>query len=626
MPSDTPTADTSRRLLRPDSYTGQPHTTCGSQPAAGSSVLPLGGDRSSQHQPTVTQGPAEHDNQLTDLTIHSDDEENEEAEPWTHIPGPSDEDMSDSEDDSTFGTAVQYWRGPVMSTSWSLPAAAWVLSIKYGNPIKYDNGDCPKSENSQDTPLGNTTPANKRRVNWDPRLTPAKKGKQRIGDLVNTNMALSRAQTEPTTKTDGLQIQFSDLTLEMGVENAKVASQISAAALKDKRIQELETTIADQIALVAQRDAKVRDLEATTASLSQEQVRTISRMNNLQAQVSKLDLEMTAKNEELIARTTAASPKDEEIRRLAGTLVDLIRAQEKAKDDKADLQVRLELADGKIAKLEANLSARDRELYNAVAEIKHTRQTLETVTDSLSAEKNVNRTASLQVLLKSAEDELQAVSADLNDHRKNLETERSRNDTLANKVECLEEAQLRSPIEKEISDRKMKELVEMVSLNQDTIRDLQADAASRSTLLGQLQDDRTIYDAERACLLQQLMAESARSHCVKEVLPKSLAGVLGNTQDVQVFLGDQADETVLIRVQRFLNEQTAFIIFEKSDRTRTLWYESLDRCTAYTAEWDCYLRLKKGPEETTIEVRIHDIDSEVLEGWLKGAGPENAKP
>ena len=108
MPSDTPTADTSRRLLRPDSYTGQPHTTCGSRPAAGSSVLPLGGDRSSQHQPTVTQGTAEYDNQLTDLTIHSDDEDNEEAEPWTQIPGPSDEDMSDSEDDSTFGTAVQY--------------------------------------------------------------------------------------------------------------------------------------------------------------------------------------------------------------------------------------------------------------------------------------------------------------------------------------------------------------------------------------------------------------------------------------------------------------------------------------------------------------------------------------
>ena len=481
-------------------------------------------------------------------------------------------------------------------------------------------------ENSQDTRSGNTTPANKRRVNWDARLTPAKKGKQRIGDLVNTNMALSRAQTEPTTKTAGLQTQFSELSLEMGVENTKVASQLSAAALNDKRIQELERTIADQIALVAQRDAKVRDLEATTASLSQEQVRTTSRMNNMQAQVSKLDLEMTAKNEELIARTTAASPKDEEIRRLAGTLVDLVRAQEKAKDDKADLQVRLELADGKIAKLEANLSARDRELYNAVAETEHTRQTLEEVANSLSAEKNANRTANLQVLLKSAEDELQAVSADLNDHRNTLEKERSKNGTLANKAEYLEEAQMRSSTEKEISDGKLKELVGMVSLNQQTIRDLEADAASKSTLLGQLQDDRTIYDAERACLLQQLMAESARSHCAVDELPRSLAGVFGNAQDVRVFLGEQADETVLIRLQRFLNEQTAFIILEKSDRTRTFWYESLDRCTVDVANWECYLRLKKGPEETTTEVRIDGVGFSVLEDWLKGAGPGEAKP
>ena len=518
----------------------------------------------------------------------------------------------------------------------------------------------------------------------------------KIGDLENTNMALSRAQTEAKGKIDDLQVQLSDLTIEMGFENAKMASQISAAALKDKRIQGLETTIADQIALVDQRDAKIRDLEdanmgysrsqakanwklenlqnqvskldlklrvkseeldlqtaaadtkdkriqalettneetlalvaqrdaevrdldATNASLSQEQVRTIGRMNILQAQVSKLDLEMTAKNEELIAQTTAASLKDGEIRRLADTQLDLLRAQEKAKDDKAHLQLILELADGKIENLEANLSTRDRELYDAVAETKHTRQTLEEVADSLSAEKTANRTASLEILLKRAEDGLQAISADLNDHRKNLEKERSKNGTLADKVECLEEARLRCSTEKEISDRKMKELVEMVSLNQLTIRDLEADAASKSTLLGQLQNDRTIYDTERACLLQQLMAESARSHCVKEELPKSLAGVFGNTQDVQVLLGEQADETVLIRVQRFLNEQMAFIILEKSDHTRTFWYESLDRCIAYTAEWDCYLRLKKGPEETTIEVRIHGIDSEVLEGWLKGA-------
>lgn len=102
MQSDKPAANTPRRLLRRDSTAGEASNNHGA-----SSIPPLGDDHASQHRPIVSQSSRSISDQLTDFTALSSDEDDVDAEAWTQIPGPSDEDMSDS-DDSLVDTPMHY--------------------------------------------------------------------------------------------------------------------------------------------------------------------------------------------------------------------------------------------------------------------------------------------------------------------------------------------------------------------------------------------------------------------------------------------------------------------------------------------------------------------------------------
>ncbi|KAL9071316.1 MAG: hypothetical protein Q9161_004332 [Pseudevernia consocians] len=76
-------------------------------------------------------------------------------------------------------------------------------------------------------------------------------------------------------------------------------------------------------------------------------------------------------------------------------------------------------------------------------------------------------------------------------------------------------------------------------------------------LQGQLSyanQQRTIYDAERICLLSQLMAQSKQIYWAAQESLKSLWGVGTDTMDVRMLMGVQVGETVLIRTQRLQQE------------------------------------------------------------------------
>ena len=105
MQSENPTPNTPQPFFRRGGDNSQSSTTQGPQFPVDGNVLPVGGDHTSHHQPIENQSSASISNQLIDLT--ASDEEDADSITWTQISGPSNEDMSDS-DESSLDTAVQY--------------------------------------------------------------------------------------------------------------------------------------------------------------------------------------------------------------------------------------------------------------------------------------------------------------------------------------------------------------------------------------------------------------------------------------------------------------------------------------------------------------------------------------
>ena len=114
------------------------------------------------------------------------------------------------------------------------------------------------------------------------------------------------------------------------------------------------------------------------------------------------------------------------------------------------------------------------------------------------------------------------------------------------------------------------------------------------------------------------MAESIRLRYDVGSLPNDLVNIVGDREDVRVFLGAIEGEPVLLRVQKLCRARSAFIIIQKGDHTRTMWHEHLDRCTIYLPQSNWYLCLESTSDKPPIEVRIDDMDPYVLEEWLKG--------
>ena len=103
------------------------------------------------------------------------------------------------------------------------------------------------------------------------------------------------------------------------------------------------------------------------------------------------------------------------------------------------------------------------------------------------AEKSVNRTASLKLLLKDTKRTTDTLSTDLRNEKERLEKKRLSNASLEGCICRLEQERMRSSEEKENSDKRNKELDLLLFLTKDNVKNLEADAL--------------FYDAKRACIL-----------------------------------------------------------------------------------------------------------------------------
>ena len=292
---------------------------------------------------------------------------------------------------------------------------------------------------------------------------------------------------------------------------------------------------------------------------------------------------------------------------LESTNAELLRAQDESKDEKADLQHNLSVANGEIDTLKDKLNDRGMELSDAIANVNHIRQELDAVTRDLSVEKNANKTAGLEILLKHAEVKLDTLFKDLNDKTDRLKKESLEKTSLVKSIGRLEEEGMKVTQEKESLDNRLQEMEESLSRSRTTIRNLQTD-----------------YDAERTCLLDQLMAETVQLRYGIEELPKDFGYMGRDMQDVRVFHGKQGEETVLVRAQRFVKVGKAFFIIEKGDRTKMVWHESLVRCTVDMKQFEWYFRLDKDSNGIPIEVRIDSNAAYYLMSWQKESSKGNA--
>lgn len=108
MQSEKATANTPRHLLSGDNDSGHASISHGPQPTAGDNVPPLGVDLFPFPQPELTVSQNLTGDELIErMAREIEEEEDVDVDAWTQIPGPSDEDMSDS-DDSVAETPWQY--------------------------------------------------------------------------------------------------------------------------------------------------------------------------------------------------------------------------------------------------------------------------------------------------------------------------------------------------------------------------------------------------------------------------------------------------------------------------------------------------------------------------------------
>ena len=121
--------------------------------------------------------------------------------------------------------------------------------------------------------------------------------------------------------------------------------------------------------------------------------------------------------------------------------------------------------------------------------------------NDLLIEKRADRTVSLEVFLKMANDKIETFFTNLNELTQHIENGKSINDSLIKRIERLEEEQLMLSEKREISDRIGKELENRSSLDPVTIQSLRTDAASKAALISQLQTHRVLSATERTRLI-----------------------------------------------------------------------------------------------------------------------------
>ena len=398
-----------------------------------------------------------------------------------------------------------------------------------------------------------------------------------------------------------------------------------------RRLEEVEKDLLAEKSAnrTASLEILLQNANDTTKALSKELIGKKERLEEEESTVKSLSKDLNGKTERL----------EEEKSTVKALSKELDGKTERLEEEKTTVKSLSKDLNGKIERLEekeSTVKALSKELDSKTERLEEEKTTVKSLTKDLNGkierleEEKITAKAlseDLDDIIERLEEEkstVKTLSKNLDDKTERLKKEKTTNASLHADIGRLEKEQLMSSEEKKNSEKKNKELMERLSLDQATIQNLRTEAASNSTLLCQLQKRRIRSDAERTCLLHQLMTESTRVHCVADELPKDLAGLIGDRQDVRMFLGKCAGETVLVRAQRFREERKAFIIAEKCDHTRIVWHESLDMCTIQVLVWDRYLRLDNGPNEAPFELRIDEIAGHDLKEWLKGPDTEIA--
>ena len=412
---------------------------------------------------------------------------------------------------------------------------------------------------------------------------------------VNQNLLDQRSGTSAALTQ--LETEMSTLKLDLSTEKEKLESQVN---------------------LVSQRNAVIHELETTKLGLSDAKIEATHEIFALNARLSTLESDSRAKDEVIRAHTSAVALGEERVERLKIYNAELLEAQEKAKIDKINSQNDLLTANVRLEQLQTELDACERRLSAADKGTEQLRRSLSQIKNDLAIEKSANKTVSLQESLTMTESRLQTASTDLRLKAEQSEKEMSKNISLLVDNVRLEKEKLDLIKEQEGFDKYKKDSDDMLARNQLTIRNLQADTTSKSTLLDQLQAERAASNAERVHLLHQLMDQSVQLRRVADKLPKESQSILGDTQDVRMLPGVLSGEAVLLRVQKLPRERSALIVLEKSDHTWIVWHESLDKCTADMSKRDWFLYLDRGLNEPPIEVRLDDGDPYELEAWLQG--------
>ena len=111
-----------------------------------------------------------------------------------------------------------------------------------------------------------------------------------------------------------------------------------------------------------------------------------------------------------------------------------------------------------------------------------------------------------------------------------------------------------------------------------------------------------------------------KTECLNQ--EKAKAGSLIRTMNSgRVFQGLLGEKPVLIQAFIFRAEHKALFIIEESPHGRTMWNDSLDKCTVELVHFRWRLRLGPGSNERlekSVELRIHYANSPDLQDWLLG--------
>ena len=364
--------------------------------------------------------------------------------------------------------------------------------------------------------------------------------------------------------------------LEIAKTNTDVEIQELRSALitKEQAIKAYTTETASQ-------KKRFQDLSDSHELLLRENALDKKIMTNFEADSFQLRLELDAKKKELQSHKQLVADRDVIIRDLK-TRLSLTEAQ--AVNETGILKAQISTLDSQICVKEGELHSQ----ASAMASKEERIQELEVINaDFLRAQESAQRDrADLQSALEDSKNGAGKLKTELDACRRKL--------SAADK-ECEQIQQTLEGVRKDVSieiegaTKKRISLEKHLAFADDRIDTISTDLSKTTECL----------DQEKA-------------KC--DALVRSM-------NSWRSFQGLLEEEPVLIQVSRLREEHKAFIVIEKPQHARTLWYESLDKCMIDFVDWYWHLRLGTGSEkrlEGFVDLRILYADYTDLKDWLKG--------